>query len=744
MRKAQGVWSVFVAVLLTMLLIVPVTVEAEDIKVQYRYRDKEFKTTEEVLGEPWIFIESGQYTEHYDYERIHMKYSAYDSWLQSTGSSFCVHNYRSATRYVKYDAKLNVVGVVYIIPGESVPTGYTKDSTPYVRVTYCTRKVTYDYNEYYRWGEWTAWSETAVTATPTREVETRNAYSVTYDANGGVSAPDPQWQCVDAELTLSEEEPVREGYCFTGWSLSSDGDVMYQSGALYTEKSSVTLYAVWEKICDTHSFGSWVIQEKPSCTEDGQIVRSCTECPITESVAMPATGHSYTSTVVSPTCDKNGCTVYTCSNCGDTYEGEVVEATGHSWETVVQSVTCTRPGFTKHICTICGGEETVEEMPALGHSFGGWSVAKMPDCETEGSMCRQCSACQEMETTPIAASGHTFSEGVCTTCGKVEKQPVIAMKYPTLTFEDVIVLNVYYTAENLQNVMQMGLITFPEQVEDYRVETAQTVIPGYSWSQADGMYVAKTAGIAPKDMGDTIYFAVYARLTDGSYTYSKLVSYSPSTYAYAQLSSGNEVMKSLVVAMLNYGAAAQKYFGYKTDCLVNAALTSDQIGAVEGYRSDMIEAVASPSASKQGELVLNGGFAKRYPTVTFEGAFCINYYCTPSEMPVNGITMYYWNQADYEANPVLHTDNATGAVEMAGSGTSEYQAAVEGIAAKDLDKGVYVCFVYDSETTTYYSGVLAYSIGTYCGVQATVDGITADLAQATAVYGYYAKQFFGV
>ncbi|WP_289466436.1 hypothetical protein, partial [Klebsiella pneumoniae] len=66
-----------------------------------------------------------------------------------------------------------------------------------------------------------------------------------------------------------------------------------------------------------------------------------------------------------------------------------------------------------------------------------------------------------------------------------------------------------------------------------------------------------------------------AQLADGSYAYGKQVSYSPTTYAYNQLkaASTTDAAKSLYVAILNYGAAAQTYLSYNTDALINASLT---------------------------------------------------------------------------------------------------------------------------------------------------------------------------
>ena len=80
---------------------------------------------------------------------------------------------------------------------------------------------------------------------------------------------------------------------------------------------------------------------------------------------------------------------------------------------------------------------------------------------------------------------------------------------------------------------------------------------------------------------------------------------------------------------------------------------------------------------------------------------------------------------------------------MSGSGTGEYRADITGIAAKELSEAIYVAAVYRNGSTTYTSGVLGYSIGTYCSSQASKGGDIADLAKATAVYGYHAKAYFG-
>jgi hypothetical protein len=157
----------------------------------------------------------------------------------------------------------------------------------------------------------------------------------------------------------------------------------------------------------------------------------------------------------------------------------------------------------------------------------------------------------------------------------------------------------------------------------------------------------------------------------------------------------------------------------------------------------MVSTVPAVSAVKQGSFANNQGFASRIPSISFEGAFCINYFFTPKYAPQNGITLYYWNSSDYDAVSVLTTANASGSMKLEGNGTGQYRGDLTGIAAKKLSDAVYVAAVYENGGTTWTSGVLGYSIGAYCSSQAAKGGNVAALAMATAVYGYHAKQYFG-
>ena len=105
----------------------------------------------------------------------------------------------------------------------------------------------------------------------------------------------------------------------------------------------------------------------PTCTESGLGDYSyCSECGevFTEREIIPATGHDYALERVSPTCDINGYTKYTC-HCGNNYS-YTIPAYGHDfgeWETIDEP-TATEDGLRVRRCDC--GEEEFEDIPALG------------------------------------------------------------------------------------------------------------------------------------------------------------------------------------------------------------------------------------------------------------------------------------------------------------------------------------------------------------------------------------------
>ena len=354
---------------------------------------------------------------------------------------------------------------------------------------------------------------------------------------------------------------------------------------------------------------------------------------------------------------------------------------------------------------------------------------------------------------PFSVTRETISEALAYLAGlESEQDPTvtsgqIGVVGATLSFESEIITNLYFTASGLDvDAADMGLLTWNAMPADGSYDNAQTVISGAQYDAVNDRYMVSTNGIAAKNLGDDIFMCVYAKLADGSYVYSDVITYSPKTYAMNRLEkSADEKLKALCVAMLNYGAAAQNYFGYKTDALMNADLTAEQQALVTAYSADLFNGAIAADPAKVGEFAkTENGFASRSASVSFEGAFAINYYFTADAAVDGEIKFYVWNSEDYANAETLTAENATESAVMVDNGNGAYWAQVGHIAANEMDDTYYVAAVYSSNGETYCTGVIAYSLSSYCVKNASNGSAMQVLAQSAAVYGYHADAYFNM
>lgn len=108
---------------------------------------------------------------------------------------------------------------------------------------------------------------------------------------------------------------------------------------------------------DGHNYDNGTVIKAVTCTEDGVMTYTCTDCTATKTVVIPKQGHSAKNVYeVSPTCTKNGTTAgQICSRCSIVLSGcGSIPATGHAYKTSVVAPTTTTFGYTLHSCTRCG------------------------------------------------------------------------------------------------------------------------------------------------------------------------------------------------------------------------------------------------------------------------------------------------------------------------------------------------------------------------------------------------------
>lgn len=154
-------------------------------------------------------------------------------------------------------------------------------------------------------------------------------------------------------------------------------------------------------------------------------------------------------------------------------------------------------------------------------------------------------------------------------------------------------------------------------------ETTHTVPAAQAQKTADGLY-RFSCPVAPTQMTET----VQATLTDSGNTYrheASVRSYASTLLASRQwdLLAANDIM----TATLNYGAAAQSYFGYRTGELANA-----------GYEQDATGAIPSKTGSSSGSVT---GAHYYGATLVFRSLVAVRFYFIGS---VDGLTFQIGEQ----------------------------------------------------------------------------------------------------
>lgn len=187
--------------------------------------------------------------------------------------------------------------------------------------------------------------------------------------------------------------------------------VIYDLGDEYTGSDSILNKAFGTTRSVYVGFPAHNYSEKDTatCTSAGTKTYTCSAGQHSYSETSKATGHSYKTQVIAPTCTAQGYTKRTCSVCGDTYNASYTPAKGHSYTTQVINSTCTAQGYTKYTCSVCGDTYNDTYIAARGHSYVLKSITAST-CTANGNKHYECSMCGATKDEVIDATGHTPSQ----------------------------------------------------------------------------------------------------------------------------------------------------------------------------------------------------------------------------------------------------------------------------------------------------------------------------------------------
>ncbi|MBR4077511.1 MAG: hypothetical protein IKK17_02790 [Oscillospiraceae bacterium] len=239
-----------------------------------------------------------------------------------------------------------------------------------------------------------------------------------------------------------------------------------------------------------------------------------------------------------------------------------------------------------------------------------------------------------------------------------------------------------------------------------------------------------TKGIPASRYADKIYYRSYIAM-DGGYCYGDIQEYSVKQYCESRFEKTEDAnLKPLLAAILHYGSAAQNYFGYKPDALVNADMGSYvERGWIDADLLNMNwdEKFLIPLVKPTEDMAQNFAASGTLPAVSksllLEGAISVNYYATFGEdagvfADAENVIMCFWTAEDYvkllgKGTP-MSAENASYTVkpEMVYSDEHgwEYKVTSQSIPAACWGDSVYSALcVTDSEGVEHCSGIITYS-----------------------------------
>ena len=211
-----------------------------------------------------------------------------------------------------------------------------------------------------------------------------------------------------------------------------------------------------------------------------------------------------------------------------------------------------------------------------------------------------------------AIEAHTYVDGTCI-CGAVE---VVEPEYiPNNALSMIMAISVGAEIKVNYTILNANVSSF----ESFYVEVTKEVAGGESkttlFSLAEGNieplvyngivagYNVIYTGIKASEMGDNFSATLYAVDANGNINYGPTYTSSIKSYLLGKATDAASPaeLKTLAIDMLNYGSAAQIFFGYNTENLVNSDLSEELLAL---GTQNMAEAVDSTAITGTGSNIM--------------------------------------------------------------------------------------------------------------------------------------------
>ena len=532
----------------------------------------------------------------------------------------------------------------------------------------------------------------------------------------------------------------------------------YYAFAAYKQVSNqvscnINLYAEVDA-ANEHVAGEAVIEneKEATCVAGGSYdsVVNCTLCDTEmsrETITTEPTGeHAYGEGVVKDaTCTEAGSITYTCNVCGGT-KAEEIEATGHTAEAQTNCAVAVN-------CSVCG--EVVHA--AKDHTA---------DAQTNCEVAVNCSVCGEVV---YAAKDHAYEGGTCINCGAEEPASGCGDKH---TFTDMTdlecdvcgaartvtvnpALNIISTTINMKSSLRFGFRIEKDAIKNaenfyvvfFKAEgrNEQNVTKIIRRDDPDmtlsGNYYAEYPVIPAAEMGAQIQAVLYVVDAEGNLSCSEPFSRSVEEYLKLALSTyipaNNTKAVRVAVELLYYGAAAQDFFNYKEDAMVNSGSvtlknTTTVMTVAEIYEQYKVSGTITPvNVRDYGNTTENNASGLTWKSSTLDlkekiyNQIKVDIKNLGSNVDMTKLTVVV---KDQETGELLETVNGTA---FTPDGKLFYVPVAE-IKPANMSRVYTLEAFYDGESV---STVMTYSVESFVALAIKANHVSKDVAMAALRYG---------
>lgn len=316
----------------------------------------------------------------------------------------------------------------------------------------------------------------------------------------------------------------------------------------------------------------------------------------------------------------------------------------------------------------------------------------------------------------------------------VSQGTVVMITGRTLDLQGTISMVFYASFEGV-DMNSVRMLFWDNPQNEYTEATAQRKVK-HSGKDANG-YRFVYENISSTDMSKKVYARLVAKDPFGNTVYSAIPHIGYSVVSYAQNMMTNTKLKPLLVKMLNYGAAAQEYFGSEMR-IANEILTDAErvVDFSKLYRSQ---------AETIKENTKNGNCQSKIvgKTLLLEGDISINYYVSSNEK-VDEIGVLFWTKSKFDSakSHVLGTQSRQVKTYWV---NGDYKVfSYDNIVSKQMFDTIYARIYTRTGNVYKYSDIDRYSVKDYAAnqIEKNNDPKLTKLLRCLMLYGDEAEKYF--